>query len=50
MPEPDVTSLTIQLSADEIAELRRLAMEANKTASSLVRDWVRERLQEQAKK
>lgn len=50
MPEPEVTLLTNRLLADEISELRRLAMDANKTASSLVRDWVRGRLKEQTKK
>jgi hypothetical protein len=40
-------ALTLQLSAQEIAALREIARRSNTTASVLVRDWVRQRLEKE---
>jgi hypothetical protein len=42
-------ALTLQLSAQEIAALREIARRSNTTASVLVRDWVRDRLEKERK-
>jgi hypothetical protein len=40
-------ALTLQLSPQEISALREIARRSNTTASVLVRDWVRERLEKE---
>jgi hypothetical protein len=40
-------TLTLQLTAEEIAALRDIARRNSKTAAVMVRDWVRERLEEE---
>ena len=43
-------TLTVQLTGEEIAALREIARRSRTTAAVLVRDWVRERLEEEQPK